>query len=108
MFEVDGFTDKLPLHRMGIMPVKWPRNRDGSPLNPLLRDVPHAAFQVSDLDRAITGQKILAGLCEPINGYRISFVEHSGVPIELAKTSFSDDKLQAMDGQIRLNPQVIR
>jgi len=75
--------------------VQWHRFDETSPLPPLLRTVPHPAFKVADLERAIVGGKLLLGPYEPIPRYRVAIVEDGGIPIELVQTTLTDDELWA-------------
>ena len=43
-------------------------------IDPLIRRVPHPAFQVNDLDRVIVGARVLLGPYEPIEGFRVAII----------------------------------
>jgi hypothetical protein len=73
--------------------VQWHRFEADSPLHPLIRTVPHAAFKVSDLDSMIAGYKILLGPYEPIAGFRVAIVEDGGVPVEFVQTALTDEEI---------------
>ena len=75
------------------MRVQWHRFAPDSPLHPLIKTVPHVAFKVDDLDRAIEGRTLLMGPYEPIPGYRVAMIEEGGQPIELVQTRLSDEEL---------------
>jgi hypothetical protein len=117
MFEVDGVTYQF--HHMGIptesqrprerhsriygmytsddpcrlVRVQWHRFEAGSPLHPLLKQAPHPAFKVSDLEKAIAGKTVILGPYEPIAGYRVAAIEDGGIAIELLETNLSDEEL---------------
>lgn len=117
MFEVDGVA--YVFHHMGIpttqarederyspvygmytsdaptalIRVQWHRFEPGSPLHPLLQQGPHAAFKVSDLDRAVAGKNVILGPYEPIPGFRVAAIEDGGVAIELIQTSLTDKQI---------------
>ncbi len=76
-----------------LLRVQWHRYEEGSPLHPLFRTLPHVALKVSELDRAIDGQKVLLGPYEPIKNYRVAIIDDGGIPIELVQTSLSDEEL---------------
>jgi hypothetical protein len=84
-----------------IVRVQYHRFEAGSTLHPLVRRVPHMAFKVDLLDRAVQGKTILLGPYEPIDGYRVAIVEDGGVPIELIETTLTDDEIwgRARDGR---------
>jgi len=58
-----------------------------------MRTVPHAAFKVDDLDRAIDAREVILGPYEPIDGFRIAVIVDGGMPIELIETALSDDEI---------------
>lgn len=65
--------------------VEWMRFEDDCDLHPLIREKPHLAFVVDDLDKelSIRGLKILSEPGSPMGGVRVAMVEHDGAPIEL-------------------------
>jgi hypothetical protein len=73
--------------------IQWHRFEPNSPLHPLIQSVPHVAFKVDDLDRAIAGCNLLLGPFEPIPGYRVAIIEDAGQPIEFVQTALSDEQL---------------
>lgn len=73
--------------------IQWHRFESDSSLHPLIRTIPHAAFKVSDLDRAIAGYKPLLGPYEPIPDFRVAIIEDNGIPIELVQTTLTDEEL---------------
>lgn len=73
--------------------IQWHRFEPDSSLHPLIRTVPHAAFKVLDLDRAIVGHELLLGPYEPIPDFRVAIIEDGGVPIELVQTTLTDEEL---------------
>lgn len=77
----------------GLIRVQWHRYEPGSPLPALLQKQPHPAFQVSDLDRAIAGKKVILGPYEPIADYRVAVIEDGGIGIELVQTGLSEEQL---------------
>lgn len=77
----------------GKFRVQWHRFTADSPLHPLLKTVPHVAFRVDDLELAITGEEVILGPYEPIDGYIVAVINDGGVPVELIQTMLSDDEL---------------
>lgn len=45
----------------GRFRIQWHRFTPDSPLHPLLREKPHVAFKVDDLQAAIEGEELLLG-----------------------------------------------
>lgn len=62
-------------------------------MDPLVQKVPHVAFKVDDLDRAVAGYNILLGPYEPIPNFRVAMIEDGGQPIELVQTTLTDEQL---------------
>lgn len=75
------------------MRIQWHRFEADSPLHPLIQNVPHAAFKVDDLERAIAGYNVLLGPYEPIPNFRVAIIEDSGQPIEFVHTNLTDEQL---------------
>jgi hypothetical protein len=75
------------------MRVQWHRFGPESPLHPLIRQQPHVAFKVEDLELAIAGMRVLLGPFEPIENYRVAIIEDHGQPVELIQTTLADDEL---------------
>ena len=76
-----------------LLRIQWHRFDETSPLHPLLRSLPHVAFKVSDLERAVEGCTLLLAPYEPVPGYRVAIIQDGDVPIELVQTSLSDEEL---------------
>ena len=49
----------------------------------LVRNVPHVAFEVDDLDAELAGKEILIAPNSPSPGVRVAFIVHDGAPVEL-------------------------
>ncbi|BAN26971.1 glyoxalase/bleomycin resistance/dioxygenase family protein [Caballeronia insecticola] len=76
-----------------LLHVQYHRFEAGSPLPELMRTVPHAAFKVSDLAKAIEGKKVLLGPYEPIDGFRVAVIQDGEAPVELIETSLTDEQI---------------
>ena len=93
----ERFSEAFGLHTSdgdcGSVRIQWHRFEPGSPLDPLIQTVPHVAFKVDDLDRAIQGYRLLLGPYEPIPHFRAAIIEDGGHPIELLQTTLTDDEI---------------
>ena len=67
--------------------VEWLRFETDSPLPELVRNVPHVAFQVDDLEAALRGEEILIQPNSPSEGVVVAFIVHNGAPIEFLEYS---------------------
>lgn len=85
----------------GNFRIQWHRFEADSPLHPLIKTLPHVAFQVDDLEAAIEGEEVLLGPYEPIDDFRVAIINDGGVPVELIQTSLSPDEVwsRARTGQ---------
>lgn len=62
--------------------IEWLRFELGSSLPGLVREYPHIAFKVDNLDAALEGKEILIEPNSPSRGVRVAFVIHNGAPVE--------------------------
>lgn len=62
--------------------VEWMRFEEDCPLPELVKTVPHVAFEVADLDRALDGRDVLIEPNSPSEGVRVAFIVHDGAPVE--------------------------
>ena len=65
--------------------IEWMRFEPDSPVDALIRRVPHLAFEVDDLDAALAKHafRLLAPHGSPSDGTRVAMIEHNGAPVEL-------------------------
>jgi hypothetical protein len=63
--------------------IEWMRFEPDSPVDELIKLVPHVAFEVDDLDAAIVGKQILTPPNSPSEGARVAMIIHNGAPVEL-------------------------
>jgi hypothetical protein len=61
------------------------RYEAGSPVDELIKSVPHIAFEVENLDRELKKHRfrIITPPNSPGEGTRVAMIEHNGAPIEL-------------------------
>jgi hypothetical protein len=65
--------------------IEWMRYEVDSPIDELIKRVPHVAFEVDNLDLEIKRHKlkIITPPNSPVSGTRVAMIEHNGAPIEL-------------------------
>lgn len=65
--------------------IEWMRFEEESPVNELIKRVPHVAFEVGDLDMELEKHdfKIISEPGAPAEGIRVAMIEHNGAPVEL-------------------------
>jgi hypothetical protein len=62
--------------------LEWLKFDTDSPMPEVMRNVPHVAFEVDDLNAAIEGKEVLLEPFCPFEGLRCAFILHNGAPIE--------------------------
>jgi hypothetical protein len=67
--------------------VEFLRFEPDSPVTGPVRDLPHMAFQVDDLDREIAGAEVLLGPFQATDTLRVVFVQQDGAVIEFMENS---------------------
>lgn len=77
-FYVSGF-DSSPYG------IEWMRFENDSPINDILKRVPHVAFEVDDLDLELSRHdfEIITNPNSPGEGTRVAMIIHNGAPVEL-------------------------
>lgn len=65
--------------------IEWMRYEQDSPVNELIRTVPHLAFEVDDLDFELSNHdfKVITQPNSPGEGIKVAMIEHNGAPVEL-------------------------
>lgn len=67
--------------------IQWMRYEEGSPIDPLIQNIPHLCFEVDNLEEAIIGREILTPINSPSPGCRVAMIIENGAPIELIEFS---------------------
>ena len=73
--------------------VEWLRFEPNSPLPELVKTVPHVAFVVDDIVKAIEGKDVLIEPNSPSPGVMVAFVVENGAPIEFLSFESEDHPL---------------
>ncbi len=69
-------------HKSNPFGIQWMRFEADCPLPELVKTVPHVAFEVDDLERALSGHEILIEPNSPSDGVVVAFVVCDGAPVE--------------------------
>ena len=70
-------------HESSTFGIQWMLYGKDCAVPPLVRTLPHVAFEVKDLKAAIRGKKVLIKPNSPSPGVLVAFIEESGAPVEL-------------------------
>ncbi len=65
--------------------IEWMRYEKDSPINKIIQNVPHIAFEVDNIDNELQKQNfnIITAPNSPSAGCRVAMIEHNGAIIEL-------------------------
>ncbi len=63
--------------------IEWVRFDPHCAIPDIVRTVPHVAFEVPDLDKALERKQILIAPNAPSSGVRVAFILDDGAPVEL-------------------------
>jgi len=62
--------------------IEYLRFEPDAPLTGPVRDMPHFAFKVDDLDAAIKGEEVILGPFDPMEGLSVVFILKDGAVFE--------------------------
>lgn len=62
--------------------IEWMRFEDECPLPELVKTIPHVAFRVDNVEKAIEGKEILIHPNSPSEGTKVAFIVDNGAPVE--------------------------
>jgi hypothetical protein len=70
-------------HRGNAFGIQWQRYWPDAPYPELVKSVPHVAFEVGNLARALEGQEVIISPNSPSPGFMVAFIVVDGAPVEL-------------------------
>jgi hypothetical protein len=71
--------------------VEYLRYEPDSPVTGPLRELPHVAFRVDDLDKEIEGEEVILGPFNPNEHLRVVFIYKDGLVYEFMESSVGKD-----------------
>ena len=77
--------------------VEYLRYEPDSPVTGPLRELPHVAFRVDDLDQEIEGEEVILGPFNPTEDLRVVFIFKDGLVYEFMESSVGEDWHKAGD-----------
>jgi len=63
--------------------IEWMRFEEDSPVAKIIKEIPHIAFEVDNLDEAIKGKELIGDISSPSEGVRVAMILENGAPVEL-------------------------
>lgn len=77
-------------HESNPYGIQWQRYWEDAPYPEIVKTVPHVAFEVDDLQAALSGKKVIIEPNSPSAGLTVAFIEVNGAPVELMEFSHKD------------------
>ena len=62
--------------------VEWMRFEEDSPVAEIIKNIPHLAFEVDDLEKAIEGKELIGDISSPSDGVEVAMIIENGFPVE--------------------------
>jgi len=62
--------------------IEWTRYEEDAPYPEIVKTIPHVAFEVDDIDKAIQGKRVIIKPNSPSPGVIVAFIVDNGAPIE--------------------------
>jgi hypothetical protein len=69
-------------HEANEFGIQWMRYEKSCKIAGLVRKIPHVAFEVDDLAKAIKGKKVIVEPNSPSRGVLVAMIEEDGAPVE--------------------------
>lgn len=74
-------------HETNPYGIQWMRYGANCPLPAIVKELPHIAFEVEDLGKAIEGKDVIIEPNSPSQGVTVAFILDQGAPVELLEVS---------------------
>lgn len=71
--------------------IEWMRFENDSPVDDIIKQVPHIAFEVNNLDEAVIGKEMIGDITSPSKGVRVAMVIENGAPVEFIEFNKTTD-----------------
>lgn len=82
--------------------IEWLKFDDDCPLPELVKTVPHVAFVVKDLRKAILGKNVIIEPNSPSDGVTVAFIEDNGAPVEFLQFDKPESEVWPHDAKFKL------
>jgi len=69
--------------------IEWMRYEPDASYPEIVKNVPHVAFEVDNLEEELKGKKVIIAPNSPSTGVTVAFIEDNGAPIELLQVQRS-------------------
>ncbi len=62
--------------------VEWVRYEDDADFPGIVKNLPHVAFEVDDMEETLKGKRVIIEPNSPSPGVIVAFIEDNGAPVE--------------------------
>ena len=69
--------------------VEWVRYEDDADFPDIVKNIPHVAFEVENIEEAIKGKNVIIKPNSPSPGVVVAFIEDNGAPVEFLQVDRS-------------------
>lgn len=76
--------------------IEWMRFEPDSPVADVIKNLPHIAFEVDDLEGSLEGMDVISEPSSPTEGVKVAMILHDGLPVELMEF---DREMYPADGK---------
>ncbi len=75
--------------------IEWMRYEDDADFPEIVKNIPHVAFEVEDIEKEIKGKNVIIQPNSPSPGVIVAFIEDNGAPIEFLQIdrSIAEDSI---------------
>lgn len=105
MVEVKRLNIHATDHESNPFGIQWMLYGKKCKVPNLVRKLPHAAFEVDDLKKALKGKKVIIKPNSPSPGVLVAFIEEAGAPIELLQFTRKRTRPPKKSARRRGSPQ---
>jgi hypothetical protein len=97
----EKYIPKFKMHVSGFdsspFGIEWMRFEKDSPIDELIKTIPHVAFRVEDLDKELRENNfdILTYPNSPSDNIRVAMIRHNGAPVELIEFKIKSENLNS-------------
>ena len=82
----ETYLEKFDMHctddQTNPFGIQWMRYGAGSRFPEIVKTMPHVAFEVDDLEKALEGREVIISPNSPSPGVRVAFILSDGAPVE--------------------------
>jgi hypothetical protein len=72
--------------------IEWMRFEKDSPVSEVIKKVPHVAFEVDNLNKAVEGKKLIGVINYLSEGVRVAMIIENDAPVELIEFDKSNNR----------------